>query len=153
MIVGLGDYSGGELAVEGVPHDIRYQPMEFNGWTQRHWTLPFEGERFSLVWFTPLGCEDMPGLDICRLGAGRTAEAVEAGIDSHAVNAGEARSEEQCLCLANGVQIPQLSFGIGKLGAADACEEKVAAALEAGFRGFDTAAMYKNEVELGAALQ
>ena len=22
-------------------------------WRQRHWTLPFEGERFSVVWFTP----------------------------------------------------------------------------------------------------
>ena len=46
-------------------HDVRYAPLEFNGWTQRHWTLPFEGERFSLVWFTPNGCE-VPGLDLCR---------------------------------------------------------------------------------------
>lgn len=66
LIVGLGDYSGGELMVEGAPHDIRYAPLEFCGWTQRHWTLPFQGERFSLVWFTPLGCEDTPGLEICR---------------------------------------------------------------------------------------
>ena len=34
---------------------VRYHPLEFNGWTQRHWTKPFEGERFSLVWFTPAG--------------------------------------------------------------------------------------------------
>jgi tRNA U38,U39,U40 pseudouridine synthase TruA len=53
MIVGLGDYSGGELAVEGEIHDIRYDPLEFDGWGLRHWTLPFAGERFSLVWFTP----------------------------------------------------------------------------------------------------
>merc|ERR1712080_180712 len=63
LIVGLGDYTGGSLIVEGDVHDIRYKPLEFNGWTQRHWTMPFEGERFSLVWFTPLGCENTPGLE------------------------------------------------------------------------------------------
>jgi len=62
LIVGLGNYTGGELVVEGKLHDIRYKPLQFNGWTQRHWTLPFEGERFSLVWFTPKGCESMPGV-------------------------------------------------------------------------------------------
>ena len=36
-------------------HDIRYHPLEFDGWKERHWTLPFVGERYSLVWFTPLG--------------------------------------------------------------------------------------------------
>jgi len=37
LIVGLGNYEGGELAVEGIEHDIRYKPLEFNGWTDRHW--------------------------------------------------------------------------------------------------------------------
>jgi uncharacterized C2H2 Zn-finger protein len=55
MIVGLGDYSGGELMLEGTPHDIRYETLEFDGWKLRHWTRPFAGERFSLVWFTPEG--------------------------------------------------------------------------------------------------
>ena len=53
MIVGLGDYSGGDLFVEGSSHNIRYMPLEFDGWKMRHWTAPFNGERFSLVWFTP----------------------------------------------------------------------------------------------------
>jgi len=53
LIVGLGDYAGGELAVEGTPVDIRFAPCTFDGWRERHWTLPFSGERFSLVWFTP----------------------------------------------------------------------------------------------------
>merc|ERR1719329_1443447 len=61
LIVGLGEYTGGELVVEGEVLDILYKPREFNGWTQRHWTLPFTGDRFSLVWFTPLGCEDKLG--------------------------------------------------------------------------------------------
>eukprot|EP00913_Durusdinium_trenchii_P028819 g27024.t1 len=64
LIVGLGDYSGGELCVENDSHDIRYKPLEFNGWTQRHWTKPFQGDRFSLVWFTPAGCENCPGLEM-----------------------------------------------------------------------------------------
>jgi hypothetical protein len=53
MIVGLGDYVGGALGVEGVGYDIRYRPLEFDGWRLRHWTKQFQGERFSLVWFTP----------------------------------------------------------------------------------------------------
>lgn len=61
LIVGLGDYKCGELVVEGEEVDIRYRPLEFNGWTQRHWTRPFFGERYSLVWFTPKGCEGITG--------------------------------------------------------------------------------------------
>jgi tRNA U38,U39,U40 pseudouridine synthase TruA len=53
LIVGLGDYRGGQLAVEEKKADIRYAPLTFDGWRERHWTLPFQGERFSLVWFTP----------------------------------------------------------------------------------------------------
>lgn len=56
-IVALGDFSGGELQCEYQVEDIRYQPFEFDGWGQRHSTLPFIGERFSLVWFTPLGLD------------------------------------------------------------------------------------------------
>lgn len=64
LIVGLGTYSGGELMVEGEKNDIRYKGIEFDGWKQRHWTMPFQGERFSLVWFTPKGCEGMRGIDL-----------------------------------------------------------------------------------------
>jgi tRNA U38,U39,U40 pseudouridine synthase TruA len=53
MIVGLGDYTGGGLYVEGDLFDIRFKPIEFDGWKLRHWTNQFQGERFSLVWFTP----------------------------------------------------------------------------------------------------
>ena len=54
-IVALGDFTGGELGVEYDVHDIRYRPIEFDGWRERHYTLPFVGERYSLVWFTPCG--------------------------------------------------------------------------------------------------
>jgi hypothetical protein len=55
LIVSLGAFSGGEIVVDHVPHDIRYCPLEFDGWQSLHYTLPFVGERYSLVWFTPLG--------------------------------------------------------------------------------------------------
>jgi tRNA pseudouridine(38-40) synthase len=55
MIVGLGDYVGGEIVVEGTPHNILYQPIEFDGWKQIHYTFPFKGSRYSLVYFTPQG--------------------------------------------------------------------------------------------------
>lgn len=63
LIVGLGDYVGGELSIEGEKHDIRYAPTEFDGWKQMHWTMPFIGNRYSLVWFTPAGKE---GVDACE---------------------------------------------------------------------------------------
>ena len=53
LIVSLGEFSGGRLFIEGDAHDIRYKPLEFDGWKLRHWTEAFKGERFSLVWFTP----------------------------------------------------------------------------------------------------
>ena len=56
-IVALGDFAGGELQCEYDVEDIRYSPFEFDGWSQRHSTLPFQGERYSLVWFTPYGVE------------------------------------------------------------------------------------------------
>ena len=53
LIAGLGDYNGGETVVESTSHDIRYKPLSFDGWQERHWTSAYAGERFSLVWFTP----------------------------------------------------------------------------------------------------
>eukprot|EP00557_Chaetoceros_sp_GSL56_P008230 CAMPEP_0176500066 /NCGR_PEP_ID=MMETSP0200_2-20121128/13307_1 /TAXON_ID=947934 /ORGANISM="Chaetoceros sp., Strain GSL56" /LENGTH=744 /DNA_ID=CAMNT_0017898617 /DNA_START=86 /DNA_END=2317 /DNA_ORIENTATION=- len=32
MIVGLGDYTGGELLIEGESSNIRYNPIQFDGW-------------------------------------------------------------------------------------------------------------------------
>jgi tRNA U38,U39,U40 pseudouridine synthase TruA len=66
LIVALGTYSGGELVVEGDKIDIRYNALQFDGWKQRHWTMPFKGERYSLVWFTPKGCENVHGIDLCK---------------------------------------------------------------------------------------
>ncbi|CAE7304401.1 unnamed protein product [Symbiodinium natans] len=155
LIVGLGNYSGGELVVEGTAYDIRYKPLEFNGWTQRHWTQPFLGERFSLVWFTPAGCEDMPGLELFRdRAASKRTVCGSIPATPAAVSLPTAR-------LHNGLDIPRLGFGTWQLQAPDAeasgtslsCEQAIAAALDAGYRLIDTASIYKNEVAVGQALQ
>lgn len=55
------------------------------------------------------------------------------------------------LKLNNGVQMPQLGFGVWQV-ADDEAERAVATALEAGYRSIDTAAAYENETGTGKAL-
>ncbi|MFD1796630.1 aldo/keto reductase [Paracoccus aurantiacus] len=52
---------------------------------------------------------------------------------------------------AHGARIPALGFGVFRMSDAEV-EAVVPAALEAGFRHFDTAQIYKNEAALGRAL-
>ena len=33
--------------IECEPRDIRYVATEFDGWNERHWSLPFEGAHHS----------------------------------------------------------------------------------------------------------
>ncbi|MFF2271688.1 aldo/keto reductase [Agromyces sp. NPDC058136] len=53
--------------------------------------------------------------------------------------------------LNNGVQMPQLGFGVFQVPDAETTEA-VAAALDAGYRSIDTAAIYGNEAGVGRAL-
>ncbi|MBY8339224.1 aldo/keto reductase [Streptomyces spinosirectus] len=53
--------------------------------------------------------------------------------------------------LNNGVEIPQLGFGVFQVPDAETTDA-VSAALEAGYRSIDTAAIYGNESGVGAAL-
>ncbi|MBO9705871.1 MAG: aldo/keto reductase, partial [Arthrobacter sp.] len=55
------------------------------------------------------------------------------------------------VALNNGVLIPQLGFGLYKVPGEDVTD-LVPAAVDAGYRHFDTAAMYGNELALGKAL-
>lgn len=55
------------------------------------------------------------------------------------------------ITLNNGVEIPQLGFGLYKVPPGEA-ERSVTAALEAGYRHIDTAKLYDNEREVGAAI-
>jgi hypothetical protein len=51
VIVGLGDYTGGALMVEGTPYNIKYHPLMFNGAEMEHGTSAYTGNRYSLVFF------------------------------------------------------------------------------------------------------
>ncbi len=56
-IIGFGNYTGGELIVydedgnNPVLHDIKNKPFKFNGSIYPHETAPFEGERYTLVYY------------------------------------------------------------------------------------------------------
>ena len=52
---------------------------------------------------------------------------------------------------ANGADIPSIGFGTWPMKGQE-CDGAVSAALETGYRHFDTAAMYGNEADVGAAL-
>ena len=60
---------------------------------------------------------------------------------------------ETNLTLNDGRLIPQLGLGVWQTRAGAACETAVLAALEAGYRHIDTAAMYGNEESVGAAVR
>jgi len=54
LIVGCGDYSGGDTVLhmdEAKHFDISSHSLVFNGVTIPHESLPFEGTRYSLVFF------------------------------------------------------------------------------------------------------
>ena len=53
--------------------------------------------------------------------------------------------------LNNGVQIPQLGYGVYQV-AKDECERCVSDALKVGYRLIDTAQSYFNEEEVGSAI-
>ncbi|GAA3570444.1 aldo/keto reductase [Amycolatopsis ultiminotia] len=56
------------------------------------------------------------------------------------------------LTLNNSVTVPQLGFGVYQVHAAEA-EKVVSTAIEAGYRSIDTATLYGNEAEVGAAVR
>jgi len=53
--ISLGDFDGGELEVDDREYVTTYVSknrfIKFNG-NNEHWVLPFEGERYSIVYFT-----------------------------------------------------------------------------------------------------
>src|SRR5579859_1423182 len=57
------------------------------------------------------------------------------------------------LALNTGVAMPRLGLGVYQSGRGRATENAVSWALEAGYRHVDTASMYGNETEVGAALK
>jgi diketogulonate reductase-like aldo/keto reductase len=59
----------------------------------------------------------------------------------------------QYVTLNNGVEMPQLGFGVFQVPDPAVCEQAVLDAIEAGYRLFDTAASYLNEGAVGIALK
>jgi diketogulonate reductase-like aldo/keto reductase len=55
--------------------------------------------------------------------------------------------------LRNGVEMPALGFGVFKIGDGAPVEAAVADALKEGYRSFDTAAIYGNEIGVGTAIK
>lgn len=51
IIIALGDFTGGELVIEGKPSNIKNRFKKFDG-RLGHWVAPFKGTRYSLVFFT-----------------------------------------------------------------------------------------------------
>lgn len=51
-IIGLGDYEGGKLNIEGKKYDIKNKWLKFNGGKKKHWTEDFTGDRYSIVFYT-----------------------------------------------------------------------------------------------------
>ena len=55
--------------------------------------------------------------------------------------------------LNNGVEMPQVGFGVFQVTDLSVCEQAVLDALEVGYRSLDTASSYKNEEAVGAAIK
>jgi hypothetical protein len=50
-IIALGEFTGGNLCIEGKEYNIKNKFLKFDG-TKAHWVTPFKGTRYSLVFFT-----------------------------------------------------------------------------------------------------
>lgn len=57
------------------------------------------------------------------------------------------------LKLSNQMEMPQIGFGVFRMNDPESCEEAVTQAIEAGYRMFDTAAVYGNEEAVGNAIR
>jgi methylglyoxal/glyoxal reductase len=61
--------------------------------------------------------------------------------------------EQPTIPLRDGRAIPQLGLGVFQIPSGESTRSAVAAALAAGYRHVDTAAMYRNEADVGAAIR
>ena len=55
VLISFGDYTGGKTCVEMedkiIKYDSQYKPVKFNGSKYKHWVEPYEGNRYSLVFY------------------------------------------------------------------------------------------------------
>ena len=50
-IIAFGNYTGGELVIEGEVHNTFENAVVFNGSEKEHWNLPHTGDKYSIVFF------------------------------------------------------------------------------------------------------
>jgi methylglyoxal/glyoxal reductase len=62
-------------------------------------------------------------------------------------------AEQPTIMLRDGRAIPQLGLGVFQIPPGEGTRSAVAAAIAAGYRHVDTAAMYRNEADVGAAIR
>lgn len=51
LAVSFGDFTGGELVIDGVEYQTKEHPVIFNGALFEHYNKPIKGNRYSLVYF------------------------------------------------------------------------------------------------------
>ena len=51
IILGFGDYTGGDLNIEGCDFNIKNNPLIFNGQRSTHATMDYEGDRWSVIYY------------------------------------------------------------------------------------------------------
>ena len=50
-VISYGNYTGGELVIEGEVMNAFETPFTFNGAEKEHWNLPHVGDKYSIVFF------------------------------------------------------------------------------------------------------
>jgi tRNA U38,U39,U40 pseudouridine synthase TruA len=114
-------------------YDIRYRPLTFNGWAHIHWTEPFRGERFSLVWYTPVGCEGVAFIDRGRAGNGSAPRLESKGCfvppPPHPQDIPEG---VPTVLLNNGARMPLVGLGTFR-SQGEECRQSVSAAIRHGY--------------------
>ena len=70
VIVGIGEYTGGRLnvydkdGIDVISYDIKDRPLMFNGAINPHETLPFEGERYTIIFFKQKKAGTIEGMQL-----------------------------------------------------------------------------------------
>ena len=51
MLISFGEYTGGEIVIDGEKYIAYHRPTIFNGHLLEHYNEPHDGDKFSLVFF------------------------------------------------------------------------------------------------------
>ena len=54
MIISCGNYTGGELVIEGIEYSTFHRPTIFDGCKMTHWVKKIKGDKYSIVFLTKL---------------------------------------------------------------------------------------------------